>query len=191
MGATARVWDFATGKLLHEFGPFPPFFNEVTPVVSPDGRWLAVPTTNLIQVWEVATGRHLYDVTDLWLPTGFAFSPDGRFFATPGDGGKITIRDAATGRVLRTCDGDVIFGDRLIFCGPALLASADENFVVPPVECGHRGDAKSIQVTTLQNSRPGSRRVGRRTIPGDGRQRRKEGPPMGRGDGEGACHLEH
>jgi serine/threonine protein kinase/WD40 repeat protein len=69
------------------------------PVLSPDGRYLAVTMNGPIQVWDLATQkpvklRHAPDC-------GFVFSPDSRQFVTADAAGAIGVYELPSGRRLR------------------------------------------------------------------------------------------
>src|SRR5262249_48938368 len=67
---------------------------------SPDGRRLAVGSSESVKVWEA--GQEVFTVKDQKGGVhSVAFSPDGRFLATGDSKGTVKVRDAATGQALR------------------------------------------------------------------------------------------
>jgi WD40 repeat protein len=71
---------------------------------SPDGRSLAAGTSQGIQLWDIASGKVLQELSGYGLPraygpaTGLAFAPDGRTIAGAGGDHVIHMWDVATGR---------------------------------------------------------------------------------------------
>ncbi|HEV3258893.1 MAG TPA: sigma-70 family RNA polymerase sigma factor [Gemmataceae bacterium] len=95
-----RRWDVATGKALSTTAAY---VGEVAVARKPNGKEVAVgDDTGRVDVWDVATGR----VTrTLRLPAGrsrqLRFSRDGRQLLDSTGDGKITIRDAVSGKAVR------------------------------------------------------------------------------------------
>jgi hypothetical protein len=107
-GKAVKLWDLATGKLLHALAPLPDGPEEHEAVAfSPDGKLLAAggdPSAD-VRLWEVAGGRPLRTFADRWVVEkthALAFSPDGRRLVTGGDRRLLRLWDVATGRVVRT-----------------------------------------------------------------------------------------
>jgi RNA polymerase sigma factor (sigma-70 family) len=96
------LWDVSSGKRL------PQCADEVHAVVhlqySADGQQLVGAAGDLI-VWDPATGRELRRVPDGRLGLDGAVSPSGKLLAVPEFGATIAVRDAATGKTLRTLPG--------------------------------------------------------------------------------------
>src|SRR5262249_55352433 len=67
---------------------------------SPDGRYLAAGNNgNVVGVWEVATGKPLFDTDRWWVVTHhLVLSPDGRRVATEAWEGLARMWDVATGK---------------------------------------------------------------------------------------------
>jgi RNA polymerase sigma factor (sigma-70 family) len=116
-----RVWDAATGKEVHRFGPGPqndnglaPFMtptpiiprpSQVAVAVSSDGKLVAGhfdgPT---IQLWNIATGKKAdsIDLGDVNFEVGaLAFSPDGKHLAIARVNGPVRLWDLETGKRAR------------------------------------------------------------------------------------------
>ncbi len=98
------VYDQATGKEIRAmeqtsaFATFSPAL-----LFSPDGKRLAYATFGgLLNVWDVATGRQLVQVSGIHGGgnAALAFSPDGRKLATMDDREKPTLLDATSGQKL-------------------------------------------------------------------------------------------
>lgn len=81
----ARVWDAASGKLLHELTGHTDTVSRAA--FSPDGRFIVTAGNDkTARLWETATGKlveTLYGHSDIL--TGAAFSPDGKTILTAGD----------------------------------------------------------------------------------------------------------
>lgn len=121
-----KVWDLANGKLLREFGPIAggsePYGR---PAISPDGRWLAFPGLRASEVWDMTTGRMGYTIplNGIMRPI-YAYSPDGRLLVSGTDNRQLNIRDAATGKVLRSSDAHRGGFTGLVFAGTDTLVTS-------------------------------------------------------------------
>ena len=93
------VWNLATGTLAHALTT--PNSNIVIPEFSPDGMLLASsagPTSDDVDLWDVATGQRITTLTNPTEPVGLnklVFSPDGKLLAV-GDGGHVCVWNLAT-----------------------------------------------------------------------------------------------
>jgi WD40 repeat protein/serine/threonine protein kinase len=100
-----RVWDRATGKLVHRLiGPVARLV-----VFHPNGKVLiSAGVDETLRAWDVTTGK---EVRPLTVPDGnpnplcLAVSPDGRLLVTAGADNTLRVRDAADFRELRTLRG--------------------------------------------------------------------------------------
>jgi serine/threonine protein kinase/WD40 repeat protein len=85
-----KLWDVATGRLLHSFPPFEASIQSIA--FSPDGHLLATgqfgPAAHPVQVWDLATRQAITLPDDELGQSGYgvAFSPDGKVVAACGDG---------------------------------------------------------------------------------------------------------
>jgi RNA polymerase sigma factor (sigma-70 family) len=97
-----RVWDVATGKLMHKIEGVRP---HGTVAMSPDGRVLAIggtwgqETTGTVRFWDLATGK---EMEDRRLPgtSAVAFSPDGRYVVAADR--DVRLIEAATAKLVQT-----------------------------------------------------------------------------------------
>ena len=69
---------------------------------SPDGTRLALVGLNGLSIWDAAPGPEVLTLHGPVVVWGVAYSPDGRHLATADNHDAVTIRDAATGRVVLT-----------------------------------------------------------------------------------------
>src|SRR5262249_52984639 len=98
-----KLWDAATGKELHTLKGYR---NHVLSLAfTPDGRGPAPAAKDgTVKLWDVATGRERLTFQAGARVPAVAFSPDGRRLAVAA-GETITLREAATGKVLVTIHG--------------------------------------------------------------------------------------
>jgi RNA polymerase sigma factor (sigma-70 family) len=116
------LWDVATGAELRQF-PLRGSDYYLSLAFSPNGALLAMMVKGEIQVWEVSTGKMLFQWKD---PEGhmacYGFSPDGRMLACglgfhKGDNqrGTVILLDVASGKVLDRLEGHPSWVDGLAF----------------------------------------------------------------------------
>jgi WD40 repeat protein len=104
---TVKLWDVATGQQVRVLAAGR--FVVSTVAFSPDGKRLAGTDHRTVSLWDAGTGRQLWagDAEGAWIES-LAFSPDGKTLASAGAAdtgmkkGRVVLREAATGRVLRT-----------------------------------------------------------------------------------------
>lgn len=79
------VWDVASGDLLFQVET--PEQNPRVVALSPDGRLVFAATQpGAVLAWDIASGEPVYELPHAATVTTFAFSPDGRYVVTGGDG---------------------------------------------------------------------------------------------------------
>jgi WD40 repeat protein len=93
---TARIWDVASGKVLHEFRSEKAVYNAA---FSPDGRRLLIGSADrTARIFDIDSGRQVSET--MTHPGGIwytEFSPDGRLVLTGDDSGVARLWDAETG----------------------------------------------------------------------------------------------
>lgn len=115
-----QVWDCATGKLLHTLCRsdkwWHPDLDKHALAFSPDARVLAHANRAAITSWDLATGKELKarrveSPQEDMIFTCATFSPDERFLVAgtfrpkDGEGGRVQLYDATTGRLRQTLKG--------------------------------------------------------------------------------------
>jgi RNA polymerase sigma factor (sigma-70 family) len=101
-----RIWDVATGQLLHHLRPGDG--GQLAVGFSPDGKLLAVGAYNVpgspgrklaIQLFDPATGREVRALPTERVPSGpFVFSPDGKTLAVGSREGAVRLYDLTAGK---------------------------------------------------------------------------------------------
>ena len=105
---TARLWDLATGEIVHIFEGHAGEVGEVK--FSPDSKYLLVGSTEGAHIWNIASGQLAQAFLGLKRVDSVAFSPEGKYIVTVSFTDKnAQLWDVATGRSLHTfiCDGEV------------------------------------------------------------------------------------
>jgi WD40 repeat protein len=120
---TPYVWEVATGKVVHRFGPCRWF------ALAPDGKAVGVGRDNVVRVWELATGRELARFPGAENLYGdHALSPDGKTLASPERGGTVRLWEIATGKERRRFQGHAADVTGLAFThdGKAMLTGSED-----------------------------------------------------------------
>jgi WD40 repeat protein len=100
-----RVWDPATGALLHTLEGHR---GEVRALAAdPEGRWLASGSDdNAVRVWDPATGALLHTLAEHGDSVqALAADPEGRWLASGSADNTVRVWDPATGALLHTLEG--------------------------------------------------------------------------------------
>ncbi|MGQ0604227.1 MAG: nSTAND1 domain-containing NTPase [Anaerolineales bacterium] len=100
-GANVKLWDLASGQEIRNFdnGSLGASVNALA--ISSDGRLAVGGGVGGVAVWELATGRLQYTLTDFYGSiSGLQFTPDGARLVTGSNDSFIHVWDAATGRKL-------------------------------------------------------------------------------------------
>ncbi len=111
---SSRLWDAATGKLLHILRnpDGEPALGRFSVAFSPNGRLLAGEDNGTYYLWRVDDGQILTQLPEPTAPNLVAFSPDGRHLVTTGNDGSLRLWDARTGRQIRAVSPNLgtVFG---------------------------------------------------------------------------------
>jgi WD40 repeat protein len=133
-----HVWDLATGAEIRPFTRGPYAINAIS--FSPDGKvFAATDKRKKIALYDVMTGRKLFDLRWSRRVSDVCFSRDGRLLATTGK--EIVLWEAATGRQLATIEGRTNFGSRTIFSSDGqnlVFSAADYSIVVWNIATGQQ-----------------------------------------------------
>ncbi len=126
--SVVRVFDTATGELVHKLDTGDEGYGAVRPVFSPNGKLLAVSNRNYeTRIFEVATGKQLH-VLPKRMSQEIAFSPDGKTLAAAYVDGHLGLWDVESGKSLHMVESGCpeIYsvtwnstGDLLATCSPA------------------------------------------------------------------------
>jgi WD40 repeat protein/class 3 adenylate cyclase len=111
-GGTVRLWDIATGAVLHEF----PFVASMGYAWTVDSkyRYIVVQAEKEAQVWDTDTGKKLASFPVVF--DNAKISTDGKMVATADSSGTVTLWDTQTGaRIRQFTDLKSFGGDTLAF----------------------------------------------------------------------------
>jgi len=102
---TVRLWDTASGKLLHALDGHRGAVNSL--VYSPDDKALAsAGSDKTVRLWDAASGKQLRTLDGhQGAVNSLAYSPDGKTLASAGFDRTVRLWDAASGKLLRVLDG--------------------------------------------------------------------------------------
>jgi serine/threonine protein kinase/WD40 repeat protein/Flp pilus assembly protein TadD len=131
-GKPAKVWDAATGALLHEFD----VSNPCAVAFSPDNRWL-VTRGGGIRLWQVGSWEEGPKVSLEGDASGLAFSPDGALLAIGGHGQVRLVRADNGKEIARLPIGESAL------CTPACFSPNGTQLLV------HGQDTQSLHVWDL------------------------------------------
>src|SRR5262249_52794157 len=134
-----RVWEAATGKLVHELAGHS---NPLAWILfSPDGRRLATATGGAdpsIRMWDMASGQELHDLEGpAEYPASIAWSTGGGPLAASGTNADVKLFDAASGAVVRSI-ATPLAGLLLAFApdGKSLFGAAGDKLATWSLETG-------------------------------------------------------
>jgi WD40 repeat protein len=154
-GLQLRIWNAKTGQVLHTLKGHTAGVAAVT--FSPDGKRLASAAADKsVRVWDVDTGRVLYELTH---PTGAAavvFGPDGTWLATACRDKFVRFWDMATGKETKTLEQSapvhaltVSADGRQLMCGEGVKIAVwdlDENRRLLTLE-GHTLSVRGVALS--------------------------------------------
>ena len=103
---TAKIWDLATGKLLHSAEL--PLGKQIQFALAPGHPFLAADSSfGKVRLWNYQTGAVLktFEPNDSWA-SALAFTPDGKSLVIGTEKGVLRVMDVATWTVTRTIDLD-------------------------------------------------------------------------------------
>jgi WD40 repeat protein len=128
---TVRVWDRASGQLLHKLEGHSDWVRGVS--ISADGRWVVSGADDrTVRVWDRASGQLLHRLeghTD-WV-NGVAISADGRFVVSAGVDHTVRVWDRASGQLLHRLEGhtDWVNGVSISADGRWVVSGGDDKTV--------------------------------------------------------------
>jgi WD40 repeat protein len=132
---TARLWDVATGQLVHTL-PVSHWWARAV-AFSPDGTLLATAGDEALlhgtaKLWYVATGQHRRTLGEHAAPVeAVAFGPDGKLLASAGRDGTVRLWDVGTGQEVRalTANSNAVFALAFTPDGRRLAAGGSDGTI--------------------------------------------------------------
>jgi WD40 repeat protein len=99
-----RLWDLRTGKRVQRCTGHQAMVDCLA--LSPDGRYLASGAQDgTMRLWDLASGKELFQGKDNTLVGSVAFSPNGKVLATLGGDSKLRLREVPNGKLLHELGG--------------------------------------------------------------------------------------
>ncbi|MFZ4590378.1 MAG: protein kinase domain-containing protein [Ignavibacteria bacterium] len=95
---TIRLWDIARDKVIRSFGNT----TVLSLAFSPDGKYALSGSHDLIQLWEIETGKEIQNfkghTSSVW---SVCFSPDGKYLLSGGKDCSVRLWEIATGKEIK------------------------------------------------------------------------------------------
>jgi WD40 repeat protein/serine/threonine protein kinase len=125
---TIRIWDAESGKELNKFAveknELPVEINDLQ--FTPDGKKLIAVNSYGAQVWEISSGKILFNLSEK-SAISVAASSDGKLFAFGGTYSTIFVHDAGTGKPISTITGHEASITQVTFSPDGKLIASTSN----------------------------------------------------------------
>jgi WD40 repeat protein len=134
-----QLWDVASGS--REWSGSTTFGNSYGARISPDGKSVfAADGDTYVRAYNATDGRLVYAAeADLLEPFDVSVSADGRTLAVAGAGGRVELRESASGKILKRSSscGNPIFLVTISPAAPTVLALILDEMTLHPAGIGY------------------------------------------------------